>query len=198
MAWNKIPFCVQNSNHYVSYMKLPDAATFIAVTWASWRLKSPATYLFVQQLVEACNKRNINCSFVVVTSSCWHNMTNATWSNHVTFLSQCHHQSNYMLERSAYCWFLYHCITVTSQRAQWRLKSPASQFYSTIHSGADQRNIKAPRHWPLCIEIHRWPVNSLNKGPVARKLFPFDDVIMEWRVTTMPHNRALPYRNPLI
>ena len=26
--------------------------------------------------------------------------------------------------------------------------------------------------------IHRWPVNSYHKGPVTRKLFPFDDVIM--------------------
>ena len=26
--------------------------------------------------------------------------------------------------------------------------------------------------------IHRWPVNSPHKGPVARKMFPFDDVIM--------------------
>ena len=23
-----------------------------------------------------------------------------------------------------------------------------------------------------------WPVNSLHKGPVTRKMFPFDDVIM--------------------
>ena len=26
--------------------------------------------------------------------------------------------------------------------------------------------------------IHRWPVNALHKGPVTRKVFPFDDVIM--------------------
>ena len=26
--------------------------------------------------------------------------------------------------------------------------------------------------------IHRWPVNSLHKEPVTRKMFPFDDVIM--------------------
>ena len=26
--------------------------------------------------------------------------------------------------------------------------------------------------------IHRWPVNSPHKGPVMRKMFPFDDVIM--------------------
>ena len=26
--------------------------------------------------------------------------------------------------------------------------------------------------------IHRWPMDSLHKGPVTRKMFPFDDVIM--------------------
>ena len=26
--------------------------------------------------------------------------------------------------------------------------------------------------------IHRWPVDSLHKGPVTRKFFPFDDIIM--------------------
>ena len=26
--------------------------------------------------------------------------------------------------------------------------------------------------------IHRWPVNSPHKGPVTRKMFPFDDVIV--------------------
>ena len=26
--------------------------------------------------------------------------------------------------------------------------------------------------------IHRWPVNSPHKGPVTRKMFPFDDVMM--------------------
>ena len=28
--------------------------------------------------------------------------------------------------------------------------------------------------------IHRWPVDSPNKGPVTRKMFPFDDVIGLW------------------
>ena len=28
--------------------------------------------------------------------------------------------------------------------------------------------------------IHRWPVNSLHKGPARRKMFPFDDVIMKF------------------
>ena len=39
-------------------------------------------------------------------------------------------------------------------------------------------NIKAPRHWPLCGEFtgDRWIPRT--KGPVTRKMFPFDDVIM--------------------
>ena len=28
--------------------------------------------------------------------------------------------------------------------------------------------------------LHWWPLNSPHKGPVTRKMFPFDDVIMEW------------------
>ena len=37
--------------------------------------------------------------------------------------------------------------------------------------------------------IHRWPVNSPHKGPVTRKMFPLDDVIMP-SVTKMESNRA--------
>ena len=54
--------------------------------------------------------------------------------------------------------------------------------YSFVYSDADQKNIKAPRHWPLCGEIHRGPVNSPHKWPVTWKMFPFHDVIMR-----LPH-----------
>ena len=47
-----------------------------------------------------------------------------------------------------------------------------SIVYSTVCSGADQRNIKATR----------WPVNSPHKGPVTRRAFPPDDVIMSCRM----------------
>ena len=36
----------------------------------------------------------------------------------------------------------------------------------------------ASRHWPFVRGIHLWPVDSTHKGPVTRKMFPFDDVIM--------------------
>ena len=29
--------------------------------------------------------------------------------------------------------------------------------------------------------IHRWALTSPHKGPVTRKMFPFDDIIMVWR-----------------
>ena len=32
--------------------------------------------------------------------------------------------------------------------------------------------------------IHRWPVNSPHKGPVAQKMFQFDDVIMTRNIST--------------
>ena len=56
--------------------------------------------------------------------------------------------------------------------------------YSTVYSGADKGNIKAPRHWLFVWGIHRWPVNSPQKWPVTRKMVPFDDVIM----TTINNN----------
>ena len=45
-------------------------------------------------------------------------------------------------------------------------------FYSTVYSGAAQRKYHS-RHW-------LWQVNSPQKCPVMRKMFPFDDVIMLW------------------
>ena len=47
-----------------------------------------------------------------------------------------------------------------------------------IYSGADQRKHQSSASRALCVGIHRWPVNSPHKGSVARKMFPFDDVII--------------------
>ena len=50
--------------------------------------------------------------------------------------------------------------------------------YSTVYSGADQRKHQSSPSLAFVREIHRWPVNSPHKGPVTRKMFPFDDVFM--------------------
>ena len=50
--------------------------------------------------------------------------------------------------------------------------------YSIVYSGADQIKHQSSASLAFVRGIHRWPVNSLHKGPLTRKMFPFDDVIM--------------------
>ena len=50
--------------------------------------------------------------------------------------------------------------------------------YSKVYSGAYQRKHHSSVSLAFVREIHQWSVNSLHKGPVMRKRFPFDDVIM--------------------
>ena len=51
--------------------------------------------------------------------------------------------------------------------------------YSSVYSGTDQRKHQSSASLAFVREIHRWLVNSPHKGPVTRKMFPFDDVIMD-------------------
>ena len=50
-----------------------------------------------------------------------------------------------------------------------------SIVYPTVCSGADQRKHQSYASMAFVRGIHRWQVNSLHKGPVTRKMFPFDD-----------------------
>ena len=50
--------------------------------------------------------------------------------------------------------------------------------YSTVYSGPDETIHQNSASLAFVQGIHRGPVNSPHKGPVTRKFFPFDDVIM--------------------
>ena len=50
--------------------------------------------------------------------------------------------------------------------------------YSTVYSDADQRKYQSSAPLAFVRWIHRGPVNSPHQGPVKRKMFPLDDVIM--------------------
>ena len=68
------------------------------------------------------------------------------------------------------------CITMASYWARWRLKSPASPLFAQPFIQAQiKENIKL-RITGLC--EGNSPVNSPQKGPVTRKMFPLDDVSM--------------------
>ena len=51
--------------------------------------------------------------------------------------------------------------------------------YSSVYSGADQSKHQSSASLAFMRGIHRSPVNSPRKWPVTRKIFPFDDVIMD-------------------
>ena len=56
--------------------------------------------------------------------------------------------------------------------------------YSSVYSGADQGKYQSSASLAFVRGIHRWPVNSPHEGPVTRKMFPSDDVIMiNWTPT---------------
>ena len=61
--------------------------------------------------------------------------------------------------------------------------------YSTVYLGAEQRKHQSSASLAFVRGIHRRPVNSPHKGPVTRKMFPFDDVIMNpcRTIFSMPH-----------
>ena len=49
---------------------------------------------------------------------------------------------------------------------------------SGVYSGAYQRKHQSSTSLAFVWRIHQWLVNSPHKGPVTRKVVPFDDVIM--------------------
>ena len=51
--------------------------------------------------------------------------------------------------------------------------------YSTVYSGAAKRKHQSSASLAFVRGIHRWLVNSPHKWPVTRKMFQFDDVIMD-------------------
>ena len=58
--------------------------------------------------------------------------------------------------------------------------------YSIVYSDADQRKHQSTASPAFLWEIHRGPLNSPDKWPVTRKMFPFGDVIMEKQLPELP------------
>ena len=56
--------------------------------------------------------------------------------------------------------------------------------YSTVYSDADQRKYQSSASLAFVRGFHRGPVNSPHKWPVTRKMFPFADVIMRYKLWT--------------
>ena len=57
---------------------------------------------------------------------------------------------------------------------------------STVYSGTDNKKHQSSALLAYVMGIYQWSVNSPHKGPVTRKMFPFDNVIMYiYKIITM-------------
>ena len=74
-----------------------------------------------------------------------------------------------------YCHCHYNDVIMSAMASQI---TSLTFVYSAVYSGADQRKYQSSASLAFVRGIHRWPVNSPYKGPVTRKIIPFDDVIM--------------------
>ena len=71
--------------------------------------------------------------------------------------------------------------------------SGVSSVCPTVCSRADQRKYQSSASLAFVRGIHRWPVDSSHKGPVTRKIFPFDDVFMPiWPSAKLVQTTAWP------
>ena len=88
-----------------------------------------------------------------------------------------HNEFNRGVHINAVDFFLLHYPDVIMSTIKSQITSPTI-VYSTVYSGADQRKHQSSAPLAFVRGIHRRPVNSPHKGPVTRKMFPFDDVII--------------------
>ena len=87
------------------------------------------------------------------------------------------------LNELPYCYVLF-CDNKVYHYGDVMMGAMASQItsitivYATIYSGADQWNHQSSASLAFMRGNHWCPVSSLHKGPVTRKTFPFDDIIV--------------------
>ena len=63
-----------------------------------------------------------------------------------------------------------------------------SSVCPNVCSSVDQRKHQSSTSLAFVRGIHKWPVNSSHKGPVTRKMFPCDDVMMSVSVGLWPRS----------
>ena len=80
-------------------------------------------------------------------------------------------------KKGPYYIFLYHYSDVIIGAMASQITS-VSIAYSAVRSGADQRKHQSSASLAFAMRIHWWPANSPHKGPVTKKVFPCDEVIM--------------------
>ena len=79
-----------------------------------------------------------------------------------------------MTEQSLLCGGIF--ITVTT-RGRHVVSDHSIVLQQLVHVNSKE-NVKSPHYVTFLVWIYQWPVDSPHKGPVIRKVFPHNDVIM--------------------
>ena len=72
---------------------------------------------------------------------------------------------------------LFHITAISNDRHGVSNYRPIECLFNTFFR-LTTKNIICPRLCPYVKGIHKWPVDSLQKGTVKKKMVPFDDIIM--------------------
>ena len=123
--------------------------------------------------------------WLLACTNCWTNKLMVIWDSIrpcdiIVMMFVCAEQ------KTCHMYPIFTRVAVTSHYDDVIMSTIASQItsltivYSTIYSGVDQSKYQSSASLAFVWGNHRGPVNSPHKGPVTRKMFPFDDVIMTW------------------
>ena len=128
---------------------------------------APTKYIFILDLTHGFNGLGKdNCKTRRETFKIW--VFGVTYIRGLTVVSPCRAESSRKH---------YNDVIMTTMASQI---ASLTVVYSTVYSDADQRKHQSSTSLAFVRGIHRGPVNSPHKGPVTRKMFPFDDVIMKY------------------
>ena len=103
--------------------------------------------------------------------------------NNAVFIHPHHITQPCILLSLTHCCLHYNDVIISAMASQI---TSLTNVYSMVYSGADQRKHQSFASLASVRGIHLWPVNSPHKRPVTRKMFPFDDDIMEPKLTYCP------------
>ena len=98
-------------------------------------------------------------------------------------------------------WWLGSSVALGDHYSDVIMVAMASKFtsltivYSTVYSGADEREYQSSASLAYVRGIHRWPVNSPHKWPVTRNFFQL--MTSSWSGATVPSSRSTTTAPPI-
>ena len=162
--------------------------------WARWRLKSPASRMFTHPFIQGADQRKHQSysvtrkmfpfDDVIIMYGISRRFSLAapaikSYRRHRTKSSNTFVDTN--VSNTIMWMFVLMCVWHYADVIMTTLASQITSLtvvYSNVYSGADQSKHQSSASLAFVWGIHRGPVNSPHKWPVTRKMFPFDDVIM--------------------